>query len=144
VFIDVGGTGAGVVDILHSWGGDYQSKVEGVNFGSEPQEPERPEGGRPRNRRAEMWMRSNDWLKDVAGVSIPDLDSLQADACAPGYKYDMNQRLILGSKDDMRRRGIRSPDEWDAVALTFAAPVLERKDDYRWTQHRVEAARWIV
>lgn len=72
-------------------------------------------------------MRSNDLLKEVAGGSIPDLDSLQADACAPGYKYDINQRLILESKDDMRRRGVRSPDKWDAIALTFAAPVLSAK-----------------
>lgn len=142
VFVDVGGIGAGVIDVLRSWGGDYESKVESVNFGSEPQEAERPEGGGPRNRRAEMWMRSNDWLKDVAGVSLPDTDSIQADACAPGYRYDMNQRLLLESKDDMRRRGVRSPDEWDAVALTFAAPVLERTYSAAWSQE--VDIRWIV
>ena len=77
----------------------------------------------PRNRRAEMWMRSRDWLADPAGAGIPDLDSLQADACGPGYHYDSNQRLRLESKEHMRARGLRSPDEWDAVALTFAEPV---------------------
>jgi hypothetical protein len=30
---------------------------------------------------------------------------------------------LLEKKEDMRRRGVRSPDEWDAVALTFAEPV---------------------
>jgi hypothetical protein len=39
VFVDVGGVGAGVVDILHSWGGVYLEKVTPINFGSEPQEP---------------------------------------------------------------------------------------------------------
>jgi hypothetical protein len=68
-------------------------------------------------------MKSKEWLDDPAGASIPDSDSLQADACAPGYKYDSNTRLLLESKDDMRRRGVPSPDEWDAVALTFAEPV---------------------
>jgi len=70
-------------------------------------------------------------------IDIPDLDSLQADACGPGYGYDMNQRLLLESKERMRARGIRSPDEWDAVALTFAEPVksprprlVERSHDY--------------
>jgi hypothetical protein len=77
----------------------------------------------PRNRRAEMWMAARDWLDDPAGVDIPDSDSLQADACAPGYHYDSNQRLRLESKEHMRVRGVRSPDEWDAVALTFAEPV---------------------
>lgn len=138
VFVDVGGTGAGVIDILKDWGGIYAEVVEAVNFGSEPQEAERLEGGGPRNRRAEMWMRSNDWLKDVLGADVPDLDSIQADACAPGYKYDMNQRLLLESKEDMRKRNVRSPDEWDAVALTFAAPVDVQKP---WNQ---PPTRWVV
>jgi hypothetical protein len=29
----------------------------------------------------------------------------------------------------MRARGVRSPDEWDSVALTFAEPVRERNRD---------------
>ena len=37
--------------------------------------------------------------------------------------YDSHTRLILESKDKMRRRGVPSPDEWDEVALTFAEPV---------------------
>ncbi len=48
---------------------------------------------------------------------------VQADACGPGYRYDALTRLVLESKEDMRRRGAKSPDEWDAVALTFARPV---------------------
>ena len=38
-------------------------------------------------------------------------------------RYDSNTRLVLESKENMRRRGVASPDEWDAVALTFAEPV---------------------
>lgn len=124
-FVDVGGLGGGVVDLLKSWG---VPGVVAVNFGSEPQEPETllPDGSKKpgaRNRRAEMWVRSRDWLNEVGGADIPDSDSLQADACSPGYGYDANQRIWLEKKEDMRRRGIRSPDEWDAVALTFAEPV---------------------
>jgi hypothetical protein len=72
-----------------------------------------------------MWSASRDWLRDPAGVAIPDTDCLQADACAPGYRYDMHQRLVLEAKEAMRGRGLRSPDEWDAVALTFAEPVAD-------------------
>ncbi len=68
-------------------------------------------------------MQSKQWLEDPAGAQIPDSDSLQADACGPSYRYDSNTRLVLESKDNMRRRGVSSPDEWDAVALTFAEPV---------------------
>ena len=128
VFIDLGGVGAGTFDILQSWG--YDKIVVGVNFGGEPQEPVKylkdgtKEPG-PRNRRAEMWSRSKEWLNGSGGADIPDLDSLHADACGPGYSYDMNQRLQLESKEHMRARGIRSPDEWDAVVLTFAEPVRD-------------------
>lgn len=126
VFVDVGGLGAGIVDLLRSWGKD----IVPVNFGSEPQDPVimLPDGSKKpgaRNRRAEMWVRSRDWLREVGGADIPDLDSLQADACGPGYGYDANQRIWLEKKEDMRRRGVRSPDEWDAVALTFAEPVTD-------------------
>ncbi|WP_336057363.1 hypothetical protein [Nitratireductor sp. CH_MIT9313-5] len=130
MFIDVGGVGAGVYDRLCEMG--YGDVVTAINFGSAPFEPQpldennKPKGGY-QNRRAEMWGNSKEWLEDVSGVDIPDLDSLQADACAPGYKYDSLTRVILESKDDIRKRGLRSPDEWDAVALTFAEPVIERR-----------------
>jgi len=70
-----------------------------------------------------MWLKSRQWLEDAAGVQIPDSDALQVDACGPAYRYDALTRLSLESKEDMRRRGALSPDEWDAVALTFAKPV---------------------
>ncbi len=70
-----------------------------------------------------MWGHSRDWLADPAGVQIPDADSLQSDACGPRYKYDSLSRVQLESKEAMKKRGVRSPDEWDAVALTFAEPV---------------------
>jgi hypothetical protein len=131
LFIDVGGVGAGVYDQLMHMGEPYASIVEAVNFGSAPFEPPpldeqgRPSGG-PLNRRAEMWMKSKEWLEDPAGAQIPDSDSLQADACGPTYKYDSNTRLQLEKKEDMRRREVLSPDEWDAVALTFAKPVAPK------------------
>lgn len=128
VFVDAGGNGGPVVDILHSWGHPYSRIVEAVDFGGSPQDPPKvgsdgkPLPG-PKNRRAEMWSRSRDWLDEEGGVSIPDDDPLHADACAPGYRYDINQKLLLESKEDIRKRGLRSPDGWDAVALTFTSPV---------------------
>lgn len=129
VFIDVGGVGSGVYDILNSWGAPYSTIVVPIDFSGSPQEPDivLPSGEvrpGPFNRRAEMWMRSRDWLKEPGGADIPDTDSLQADACAPGYHYNANSYLLIESKEHMRNvRKIRSPDEWDAVVLTFAEPV---------------------
>lgn len=137
VFVDVGGAGIGTVDILHSYGEPYKTIVKAVNFGSAPQDKPKPpvsgidakvkQKGGPANRRAEMWARSKQWLEDVGEAQLPDLDSLQADACAPGYKYNMYGQLLIEAKQDMKARGLRSPDEWDAIALTFAEPVGERK-----------------
>ncbi len=122
LFIDVGGIGAGIYDRLTEMG--YGDIVKPINFGSSPFEPEPVGGGGPANRRAEIWMKSRDWLEDVAGVQIPDDDGLQADAVGPGYKYDSNSRVLIEKKEDMRKRGVKSPDQWDAVALTFAEPVV--------------------
>lgn len=133
-FIDVGANGAGVYDMLRDWG--YSDRdhndhnvVRSIDFGGAPQGEiqysqldGKPLPG-PRNRRAEMWMRSRDWLLEAGGADLPDDDGLQADACAPSYTYDMQQRLLLESKEHMRQRGVRSPDKWDALALTFAEPV---------------------
>lgn len=137
-FIDVGGIGAGVFDLLKSWGYAYEAGTKDprkvvvpIDFAGSPQQPEitLPSGEvrpGPYNRRAEMWMRSRDWLKEPGGADIPDSDSLQADACGPGYHYNANSYLLLESKEHMRDvRKLRSPDEWDAVALTFAEPVAE-------------------
>ncbi|CDP52346.1 Phage protein [Devosia sp. DBB001] len=133
VFIDVGGVGAGVYDILKSWGEPYASVVVPIDFSGSPQAMDiiLPSGEKrpgPFNRRAEMWMRSRDWLDDSGGADIPDLDSLQADACGPGYHYNANSYLLMESKEHMREvRRLRSPDEWDAVVLTFAEPVAPRR-----------------
>ena len=65
MFIDAGGTGAAVYDLLVDWGyGESRGgPVRAVNFGSEPMQPTvfDSEGKAipgPRNRRAEMWMLS--------------------------------------------------------------------------------------
>lgn len=132
VFIDAGGLGAGMVDLVKSFGEKYDRIVVGVNFGGSPLEPtitldngELAPG--PKNRRAEMWMKSRQWLADPMGVDIPDEGLFQSDAVGPSYSYDSAQRLVLESKEAMRKRGVASPDVWDAVALTFAEPVYVRE-----------------
>lgn len=130
VFIDAGGLGVGVIDLLHSWGGIYEKVVSAVNFGGAPMRAEKAlsdgtiEPG-PKNRRAEMWSGVKEWLDDEGGADLPDEDLIQGDLCGPGYYYDSNQRLMLESKENMRARGVRSPDDGDALALTFAEAVHE-------------------
>lgn len=114
MFVDVVGIGAGVVDRLLELG--WGEKIIAVNAG------ERPASERLYvNRRAEMWGEMKRWFEGEA--QIPDLDMLQADLQGPSFKYDSNQRLVIEKKEDMKKRGLRSPDMADALALTFAAPL---------------------
>jgi len=125
VNIDVGGLGVGVYDRLRENSGNRRV-LNAINFGGKPVEPPpldergQPAGG-PANRRAEMWANLKKVL-EAGRFVLPDSDSLQADLVSAGYKYDSAGRLLIESKQDMRRRGIPSPDEADAVALCFSEP----------------------
>lgn len=124
VAIDVGGLGAGVVDRLIELGhGDI---VLPVNFGSTALDPQVY-----KNKRAEMWWEMRNWLAGDMPVMIPNKDELHADLCGPTYKYDSNQRRQLESKDDMKRRGLRSSDCADALALTFNGEPLHDPKEYQ-------------
>ena len=69
-----------------------------------------------------MWGLLKEWLEDEAGCQIPDSDSLHSDLCGICYKLTSNSQLQMEAKKDMKKRGIRSPDEADALCLTFALP----------------------
>jgi hypothetical protein len=114
VFVDVGGLGAGVVDRLFELG--FRDVVMPINAGSSPLD-----ANKYKNKRAEMWGEMKAWLSEPP-IQIPDSDSLHSDLCGIKYKFDSNSRLVMESKEDMKKRGIRSSDEADALALTFALP----------------------
>ena len=123
VNIDVGGLGVGVADRLEEQG--YGDVINRVNFGGRPVEPPaldetgKPAGG-PANRRAGMWLNMKTALQ--GRFSIPDMDSLHSDLCSVGYKFMSDGKLLLEAKEDMKKRGMPSPDEGDAVALCFSEP----------------------
>lgn len=109
-----------LIDRLHELG--WRKQVKAVKFGGSALDPEKY-----RNKRCEMWGEWLEWMSDdELEVIIPDEDTLEADACAPKAWYDSQDRLCMESKDDMKRRGIPSPDEGDAAALTFAYPVTHK------------------
>ena len=118
VFIDVG-NGSGVIDRLRQLGHD----VTEVNFGS------RSSVAQYANKRAEMWFGMRDWVQQ--GGAIPNDVSLKQDLGAPVFWYDQANRLVLEPKDDIKARGLPSPDLGDALALTFAMPVAKRRNTPR-------------
>lgn len=111
VYIDCIGIGAGVVDRLQEMGFDC---VEGVNVGRSANDKERFW-----NLRAELWSEMRDWFMQEMLVQIPDDDELHGELCSLGFKYKSGGQLLLESKDDLRARGMPSPDMADALALTF-------------------------
>jgi len=117
VFIDFGyGTG------LYSAGKQMGREWRLVQFGG------RADNDIYANKRAEMWGLMKQWLKD--GGSIPDDQDMVNDLIAPeAYSVQTGPnagKLILESKEVMQKRGIDSPDDGDALALTFAFPVLNK------------------
>lgn len=114
VFID-SGRGEGVIDRLRQLG----YFVTEVNFGGKALSPTY------NNKRSEMWDNIRIWLDD--GGALPNHTDLKTDLCVPLYKFDNSNRMQLESKDDIKKRGGRSPDLGDALALTFSYPVAAKK-----------------
>lgn len=115
VFIDAG-QGQGVIDRLRQMG----HNVMEVNFGGKPLSPQYA------NKRAEMWFAVKEWIK--AGGALPNEVQLKQDLGAPIYWYDTANRIVLEPKDDIKARGLPSPDLGDALVLTFAHPVGKKQE----------------
>ena len=121
VFIDAG-RGEGVIDRLRQL--NSPSAVIEVPFGG--QALDHTVNGYA-NRRAEMWDGMRKWLQQ--GGAIPNDYELTKELVAPTYTYDGQSRLKLESKETIRERVGFSPDRADALALTFAEPVVSRRDE---------------
>jgi hypothetical protein len=72
------------------------------------------------NMRAFMWDKMKDWL--LHGAIEAD-EKMAADLAGPAYHINWSNLLVLESKADLQERGQASPDDGDALALTFSPPV---------------------
>jgi hypothetical protein len=86
-------------------------------------------GGKPANnavryfnRRAEVWGLMRDWLK--ANAEIPDEPEIEMDLTGPQYGFSAQQQIQLERKEDLKKRGLSSPDYGDSLAYTFAVQIL--------------------
>lgn len=132
VFVDVGGLGAGVVDVLNHSGWDHVTVP--VNFGNTPVfEPEIY-----RYRSDEMWGRGKTAIRDT--WALPRLlefqnhpidqeeakfaQRLYDDLTQREFGYTLQgNKISLESKKDMKARGLVSPDSADAAFLNKAQDV---------------------
>ncbi|MGH9665997.1 MAG: terminase, partial [Bryobacteraceae bacterium] len=106
--------GAPIVERLHTLGFDHAIEV---SFGGPSADFHQA------NQRAYMWTAMKDWL--LRGAIDSD-SKLEIGLTAPGYHINRQNKLVLESKQEMAKRGAASPDDGDALALTFAQPVAPR------------------
>jgi hypothetical protein len=111
MFIDAA-FGAVVVSRLRQMG---YTQVHEVNFGGPSSDVH------DANMRAFMWRSMKEWLP--RGALDPKDQRLASDLCAPGFHLNQSNKLVLESKESMQKRNVASPDDGDALALTFAIPV---------------------
>lgn len=109
--VDVIGLGAGVVDRLRELG----LPVRGINVGEIPA----LDPARYMRLRDELWFRCKDWFESRA-VTMPKDQALIGELVSPKYKIESSGKLKVESKDDLKKRGIKSPNRADALCLTFA------------------------
>ena len=112
VFVDEGGLGAGVVDRLR----ELRAPVYGVQFGGKARQ-----SGRFANMRAELFWELRRLFNDNL-IAIPPDEELISQLL--GLRYDVTSagQVKMESKSSLRRRGLRSPDKADALALAFMEP----------------------
>jgi len=130
--------GSPIVERLHTLG---FHNVHEVSFGGKSPDHTKE------NMRAHMWARMKDWL--LVGGIPEDRDGLSLQLTRPGYHINRSNRLVLEAKVDMVKRGEASPDDADALALTFAQPVgPDRKQEEPlrsgWTFGDRSGGGWMV
>lgn len=119
--VDVVGVGAGVADQLRSEG----FPIQDVNVGWAPSavrvDKDTPE---PANLKAEMYWGLRDVLRTGAMNGLVDELTI-SQLVGVKYGYDTRGRLVIESKEQARRRGVKSPDRAEALLLAFTGPAPE-------------------
>ena len=134
--VDGDGLGAGVVDQIRFRGfGDRLFEFHGGLSAND--------SAAYFNKRAECWGLMRDWLN--AASEIPDDPELASDLTGPEYGFSAKQQIQLERKEDMKKRGLASPDCGDMLAMTFgvnvAPPVVEPKQEMQYPGER--ALNWM-
>lgn len=111
ICVDTIGLGSGVADRLREMG----HNVRDVNVAESS--AMNPNANKLRD---ELWLAVKDWLA-TKSVRLPADDQLRHELVAPRYSFTSSGKVVVESKDSMRKRRMRSPDLADALCLTFAS-----------------------
>lgn len=114
ILVDAVGMGAGVFDRLRELG----LPVRDINTGNKAMDPDRYA-----NLRTELWFKAREWLQNGTRAMPGDdplVEALQQELVSVKYAYDSSGREKAETKEDMKKRGLPSPNLADAFVLTFA------------------------
>lgn len=112
--VDVIGIGAGVCDRLSELG----LPARGINVAESAAMTEQFA-----NLRSELWFKGADWL-GKRDCSLAKDDALMAELVQPRFSYLSNGKRLVESKQDMKKRGVKSPNRADAFLLTLASEAV--------------------
>lgn len=119
IAVDVIGIGAGVVDRLK----ELNLPVVGINVAESAAASDRY------NRmRDELWWRGREWL-EAKDCRLADDDALIGELTTPKYSILSSGKIKVEGKDELRKRGVASPNRADAWLLTFADLASSRGAD---------------
>lgn len=131
VFIDNAPVAFGLIDALRTLG----VPLLPIDFGGAANHK------RYVNKRSEIWHQMARWVED--GGAIPPEQDLLRDLSSIKVSHDnAASKFALESKDNLKTRGLPSPDHGDALALTFGAPVTPRVEAQSSDTSRYAAAIW--
>jgi len=116
--VDVIGIGSGVVDRLK----ELELPVSAVNVAESPSIKEQYN-----RQRDELWFLAREWFEG-RDVKMPKDDALIAELTLPSFKVLSSGKKQVESKDDLKKRGVTSPDLADAFCLTFARARVVRNE----------------
>lgn len=110
VAIDAAGLGAGAGDILRAEGVNWLDEVIGGAAATD--------GERFANRRAELYWGLRELLRR-GEIALPEDSVLREQLMSVRYRLNAMGRILIESKEDLRRRGLSSPDRADMLAMLF-------------------------
>jgi len=118
IFIDVIGIGSGVYDRLEELGFPVIPVCVSESPAMNPEKYKRL--------RDELWGNMRDWLEMRRGKLCDNDDrDLAGELTTPKYRITSDGKIVIETKDEMKKRGLASPNKADAAIMTFAQPMNE-------------------
>jgi hypothetical protein len=136
ICVDSIGIGAGVVDRLM----ELDLPARGVNVAESASMSQKY-----MRLRDELWGKAREWFEARECV-IPNDDQLIHELAAPRFAFTSTGKIKIESKDEMRKRGIRSPDLADSFCLTLASNAIigVHGNKYSWKTAIEPDVSWVV